>query len=183
MIRDEVPSFDEWVRSLRTQVIVQPLNVSNLPRAAQLLNKTNQMNLSTRRMTERELYAWAQQEDHHVWTFRVVDKFGDAGLTGIVSIEIKEALGTIVDFVLSCRVMVRRVEETMLIFVARATQQLGVETLNAKYIPTSKNKVCLAFWRERSDFDVDVKGESFKMMLEEPGPVPDGIELVMKDTL
>ena len=70
----------------------------------------------------------------------------------------------------------------MLIFVARATLQLGVKTLNAKYIPTSKNKVCLALWREHSDFDVDAKGESFKRILEEPGPVPDGIQLVMKDT-
>ena len=182
VIRDEVQSFDEWVRSLHTKVIVEPLNESNLPRAAQLLNKTNQMNLSTRRMTERELHAWAQHEYHHVWTFRVVDKFGDAGLTGIVSIEINESLGTIVDFVLSCRVMGRRIEETMLIFVARATLQLGVKTLNAKYIPTSKNKVCLALWREHSDFDVDAKGESFKRILEEPGPVPDGIELVMKNT-
>ena len=53
-VRDEATSFDEWLRSLGTQVRIERLNASNLPRTVQLLNKTNQMNLSTRRMTEAE---------------------------------------------------------------------------------------------------------------------------------
>jgi len=88
---------------------------------------------------------------------------------------------TIADFVLSCRVMGRRVEETMLHFVANAARQLGVRQLKATYTPTAKNKVCLAFWKERSGFEVDASGESFTLRLETPHPLPNGIELIVKD--
>ncbi len=182
-MRDRVKSFDEWVCSLGTRVIVEPLNASNLPRAAQLVNKTNQMNLSTRRMGEADLAAWAEQENHHLWTFRVLDKFGDAGLTGIASIEIEGGSASFVDFVLSCRVIGRKVEEMILSFVANTTMAFGVKHLRAKYVPTPKNKVCLAFWQERSGFEVDASGESFTLRLESPLPTPNGIELVRKDAL
>ena len=179
-VRGEVKSFDDWLRSLGTQVIVEHLNASNLPRAAQLMNKTNQMNLSTRRMTEAELSAWADQENHRLWTFRVGDKFGDAGLTGIVSVEIEQASAVIVDFVLSCRVIGRRVEETMLHFMGRAAEQSGVKQLQARFVPTTKNKVCLAFWKERSGFTMDSGGELFTLRLDVPYPLPEGINLVIK---
>ena len=50
----------------------------NIERATQLLNKTNQMNLTTRRMTAGELMAWARQNNHVLWTFRVADRFGES---------------------------------------------------------------------------------------------------------
>jgi len=63
-----------------------------------LLNKTNQMNLSTRRMSEADFYAWAKAQDRRVWTFRVSDKFGDSGLTGILSLELDGSRARIIDF-------------------------------------------------------------------------------------
>jgi FkbH-like protein len=180
-IREEVKSFDEWLPTLGMKVIVERLSPSNLPRTAQLLNKTNQMNLSTRRMTEGELATWADQDNHWVWTFRVADRFGDSGLTGIVSIVREGSSATIADFVLSCRVMGRRVEETMLHFVAGATRQLGMKQLKATYAPTARNKVCLTFWKECSGFEVGADGESFTLRLETSYPLPKGVELIAED--
>ena len=90
-LKNTVSSLEEWLKRLAIRVRVEELHPSNLQRATQLLNKTNQMNLSTRRMSEAELAAWAEQKHHRLWTVRVSDKFGDAGLTGIVSLDSSES--------------------------------------------------------------------------------------------
>lgn len=136
----KAPSHEEWLKSLDIKVKVSLLNKTNLQRTAQLLNKTNQMNLSTRRMTEAELWEWASSPDHKVWTFSVSDKFGDSGLVGIASMA---ASGQVVDFILSCRVMGRTVEEAMLYFLINHAKK----TLSFLYQPTEKNKPCLDFLR------------------------------------
>jgi FkbH-like protein len=176
--RDEAQSFDDWLRSLETRVFVEPLSAANLPRTAQLLNKTNQMNLATRRLTEKELLAWSEAASHRVWAFRVQDKFGDSGLTGIASIQLDGDVGIIVDFVLSCRVMGRKVEEAMLSFLGRAAGKIGARHLSATYSPTPRNKVCLAFWQERSGFEAEAEGRTFHRDLAKPLPAPEGILLV-----
>ena len=109
-MQSQVPSLDEWLDGLGTVVRFAPLNASNLPRTTQLLNKTNQMNLRTRRMSEPELMEWSSAKGRELWSVTVSDKLGDAGLTGIVGIETERAVATVTDYVLSCRVMGRRVE-------------------------------------------------------------------------
>ena len=89
-LKKSVTSSEEWLRHLAIRVQVEELHPANLQRATQLLNKTNQMNLSTRRMSEAELMAWAEQKHRKLWTLRVSDRFGDSGLTGIVSLEIQD---------------------------------------------------------------------------------------------
>jgi FkbH-like protein len=104
-LKKTVRSLEEWLRHLAIRVQVEELHPANLQRATQLLNKTNQMNLSTRRLTEQELLAWAAGPRRRLWTVSVSDRFGDAGLTGIVSIEADGSVGRVVDYLLSCRVM------------------------------------------------------------------------------
>jgi len=177
-LKRHVGSLDEWIRTLSTRVKVEELKEENLQRTVQLLNKTNQMNLSTRRMTETELACWVECENHNMWTVRVSDKFGDAGLTGIVSIEIdkKAKTGQIIDFVLSCRVMGRKIEETMLYGVVEYGRSIGLEGIYAKYIPTAKNKPCLEFWK-RSGFSCQGGNDTFAWGLECPYPLPNGVTI------
>jgi len=136
------------------------------------------MNLATRRLTEAELQAWASEQGRGVWTFRVQDRFGDSGLTGIASLQRERESARIVDFVLSCRVMGRRVEETILSYLAQAARELGARQLDATYLPTSKNGVCLTFWKERSGFEQLPDGEAFRRSLDLPYATPAGVELV-----
>ena len=88
-VRDETKrdfaSLDQWLLDLQTVVRFERLAAHNLPRATQLLNKTNQMNLRTRRLTEPEFWDWAQRDGHDVWAVTVRDHYGDAGLTGIIT--------------------------------------------------------------------------------------------------
>ena len=146
--RHQVNDLEEWLVTLKTTANVEELNQGNLPRAVQLLNKTNQMNLSTRRMPEADFHAWARVEDRRVWTFRVSDKFGDAGLTGVISVELDGSRARIIDFVLSCRVMGRKIEETMLHVAIDWARSCGAEEVYATYSPTPKNKPCYEFFQK-----------------------------------
>ena len=151
-LQSTLGSAADWLRSLEVRVQVEPLHEANLTRTAQLLNKTNQMNLSTRRLTESELLAWANQPGRVLWTFRVSDRFGDSGLVGIVSLETEGERARIVDFVLSCRVFGRAIEETMVHVAVDHARALGAHEVRAEYLPTAKNKPCLEFWQQRSGF-------------------------------
>ncbi len=144
-LRSQAGSVDEWLRTLDLCLKVEPVQESNLARSTQLLNKTNQMNLSTRRMTEQELLAWASLENHQVWSFHVSDKFGDSGLTGILSLETAGGRARIVDFVLSCRVMGRKVEEAMLHVAIAWARSEQIREVYAQYSPSARNKPCYDF--------------------------------------
>ncbi len=159
-LKRKVGSLEEWLKSLKIKVKVEELNEVKLRRTSQLLNKTNQMNLTTRRLTESELVNWVQQNNRKLWVFRVSDKFGDSGLTGIISLEVKNKTGKIVDFVLSCRVMGRKIEETMLYTVIKYSQSINMDKIYAQYIPTPKNKPCLDFWMS-SEFVYEQKDNVF----------------------
>jgi FkbH-like protein len=147
-LRKQVGSVQEWLSSLSIKITVEELNAGNLARTAQLLNKTNQMNLATRRLTEPELLAWTGTARRKVWTFRVADRYGDAGLTGILGIEPGDTEATITDFVLSCRVMGRKVEETMLSIAVDHARHLGLARVAARYVPTPRNRPCLQFFTQ-----------------------------------
>lgn len=174
-MRREVTSVEDWLRRLELQIKVEQLSPANLPRAAQLLNKTNQMNLSTRRMSETELAAWAAAPGHSVWVFRVKDKLGDAGLTGLASLEVTGDRAQIVDFLLSCRVLGRKVEQTMLHWLVQQALAAGAHEVWAEYLPTPKNKICLEFW-QRSGFQSD-NSRRFCWNTGLKYPLPDYIQL------
>jgi FkbH-like protein len=176
--RAQMRSVDDWLKTLKTVVAVEPLTAENLPRAAQLLNKTNQMNLTTRRMSDAELIQWSAIPRRCCWAIRVEDKFGTAGLTGILSVESSDDKLTIVDFVLSCRVMGRKVEETMLNIAVQHARRHGLKTVTATYLPTSKNKPCLDFFR-RSDFIEDQSSSTFSWNVSRDYPAPENIKVVM----
>jgi FkbH-like protein len=159
-IKEEAGSFDEWLKTLKISLRVDKLNESNLPRATQLLNKTNQMNLRTRRMSEKEFYSWSQQENNHVRVFWVADKFGDSGLTAVVSLVINGNQAEIVDFVMSCRIMGRQIERNLVSFITRLAGSLGAKEITAQYSATIKNKPCLDFWLN-SNFNVDQSKKVF----------------------
>jgi FkbH-like protein len=156
-LAQSLESVDDWFRKLGIRIQVEPLSQANLSRAAQLLNKTNQMNLATRRLSAEQLWSWAAEPGQRLWTLRVADKFGDSGLVGIVSVAGAQGQGEISDFILSCRVFGRRVEESMLHVATRHARTLGWRTLRARYRPTEKNKPTLTFL-ERSGLQKDGDG-------------------------
>jgi len=135
-------SIDDWLRELNMRVLITPLTRASVVRAAQLMNKTNQMNLRTRRLGDNELLAWAAMPGHEFWTFTVSDRFGESGLTGLLGLQLNADSLHVADLVLSCRVMGRRVEEAMLAFAVERARALGAQSLIVEALETAKNKPC-----------------------------------------
>lgn len=146
--RTSVSSLEDWLGTLDMEVEIAPLSAPSLARAAQLLNKTNQMNLATRRLTAGELLAWSNSPGHAAWTVAVRDRFGDLGLTGFFSAAFAPGGPLrVTDFLLSCRVMGRRIEEAMLAVLDRHARSVGAPGLELTFVPTAKNQPCLDFLR------------------------------------
>ena len=143
-------TLDEWVKSLDLTVKVAELSASNVHRVAQLLNKTNQMNLTTRRLTEQELIAWTTDKRNQLWALSVKDRYADHGLTAIVSVQSSRDECRILDFVLSCRVFGRNIEAAMLELAREEAQRCAAPRLSAEYFKTEKNAPTLEFLENRS---------------------------------
>lgn len=174
-LKNEIASLEDWLELLDLNVCVERLDHSNLERATQLFNKTNQMNLKTRRMPAAELLSWAQTKGHAVWTFRVWDRFGDYGLCGISSFVQDGATGHMEDFLLSCRAMTRGVEDAMLATVMQHAREVGCGVLSAKYVPSSRNVPCKRWLESLSP--VSQEGNRFIFSLATPRARPRHIQL------
>ena len=172
----EIGSRDEWLQSLGTEVHVSPIVDATYPRVTQLLNKTNQLNLRTRRMSEPELRAWSSQPGRSLLTISVGDRYGDLGLVGIIGIEFVDDAGWVTDFVLSCRAMGRGIEETMLHAAWQEAVRFGARALHVRYEPTDRNEPTLRVLRslgleERDDLEFMIDGE-------EQARIPAGVFVV-----
>jgi FkbH-like protein len=130
---------ENWLGSLQIKVSVAPLRRESLPRAAQLLNKTNQFNLTLRRLDEKSFWDWAEDPANSIYTFNVSDRFGDFGLVGLSSISVAGADAQITDFVMSCRVMGKKVEEALLGYTVERAKASGAAHISAPPVDGPRN--------------------------------------------
>ena len=140
-------SLEKWLESIDIKVKCEALQEDNFQRVLQLLNKTNQMNLTTSRYLEDELLKIKNDSLIEFYSFSVKDNFGDAGLTGVMGVKQVDNSLILTDFLLSCRVIGRKVEETMLSVAIDLAVQKGCSSFIANYIQTDKNKPCLDFFK------------------------------------
>ena len=139
-------SRTEFLASLDIQCGIVPALDAPLSRTAQLLSKTNQFNLTTRRHSATEIEALAGHPGSIAVALRYRDRFGDGGVVG-VTLCVKEADTCRIDtFLLSCRVIGRGVETALLWFIAERAKAQGLSTLRGEYIPTAKNAPCAEFY-------------------------------------
>lgn len=134
-------NIEEFIANLQMSATVAGIDEMNLPRAAQLVNKSNQFNLTTRRYTEEQLRAAASEPGTVVRTFKLRDRFADNGLIGVmIGRERPEASALDVDtWLMSCRVLGRRVEEFMVGVMMQAALDRGLTRVTGRYLPTAKN--------------------------------------------
>jgi FkbH-like protein len=143
---DMAGDLEGWLRSLKIEVRAAPLRPETLPRAAQLLNKTNQFNLSLRRLDEKSLWNWTSEPNKETYTFHISDRFGEFGLAALTSVEVQGNQARIVDFVMSCRVMGKKVEEAVLGYTVAHAQARGVDHVIAPLIDGPRNQPARGFF-------------------------------------
>jgi FkbH-like protein len=144
--RTAAPSIEQFLTGLGTKIFFTRAHDEDLARAAQLTQKTNQFNLTTRRYTEQELRALQTTPGAEVFIASVADKYGDNGKV-FASIVRRDRHGTaeLDTFLMSCRVMGRFIEDQILDQLVRELRANGLSRLRVQYIPTRKNTPARAF--------------------------------------
>ena len=143
-LRGTVQSIDEYLRALDMTLAFGAIKSVDLGRVAQLINKTNQFNPTTRRCTVEELTETAGAPDNIALQFRLVDRFGDNGLISAMILRPAPDDPGILDielWVMSCRVFGRQVEFEAMSIAVEAARRAGVRVIRAEYIPSKKNAV------------------------------------------
>lgn len=140
-LRQGSDSLEQFLTNLQMTARAGPFEDVNLSRIAQLVNKSNQFNLTTKRRTEEQLRALARSSDHVTLSFRLRDRFADNGLIGVLIGRILPEEGTLeIDtWIMSCRVLGRRIEEFMCGLLMEAAKSRGLQRLRGRYLPTAKN--------------------------------------------
>ena len=131
-----------FLESLGMKLVIEPANSFSIPRIAQMTQKTNQFNLTTRRCTEDEVRGLLSS-GWRIFTLSVSDKFGDSGITGCAMVTPEGMIDT---FLLSCRVLGRGIEDEFLKCVCRMMKKQGLRTLRAEYSPSPKNGQVAGFY-------------------------------------
>ena len=126
--------FDEFLESLDIQIIIEAVNEFNIQRIAQMTQKTNQFNLTTKRYTDADIRNF-MTNGWKIWCISVADKFGNSGITGCAMVN-----GNKIDtFLLSCRILGKGIEIAFAKTLFKIFVSEGMLELKAQYIPTTKN--------------------------------------------
>jgi FkbH-like protein len=138
---------EEFLQALQLKLDLSIAGADDLNRVTQLINKTNQFNLTTVRRTLEEVRSLASLSDHRIYSLRVRDKFGDYGLTGVAIVQVSpdRTRWTIESLLLSCRVLGRGVESALLAILADDARAQGVNEFVASFLPTAKNSLAANF--------------------------------------
>jgi len=145
-------NLDDFLRSLEIEVEIDAAVPFSIPRIAQLTQKTNQLNVTTRRYTEAQIQSFAADPDVAVCSVSSKDRFGSDGIVGVFILRFDEDTCRIDTLLLSCRVIGRGIEQYMLAAIVDLCRERGVRTLVGEFLPTAKNEPAAGLY-ERMGFD------------------------------
>jgi FkbH-like protein len=164
-LEKSVNDIDEFLSQLGIRIDIRKADKFTIPRISQLVQKTNQFNLTTIRFQEEEILKFSEDKNMLVGCAQTADKFGDNGITGVFIVKKNPDYSewNIESFLLSCRVMGRRIEYGIMEYILNEARKEGIRRVRGRYIPTSKNKPCENFLTH-SGFKKD--GEDWVLPLE-----------------
>jgi FkbH-like protein len=180
-LEQSASSIEDFLRTLDLKVKIQPVNNFDTPRVVQLIGKTNQFNLTTRRHTDAEVRQFRESKDAIVYSMAVTDKFGDEGVVGVAIVKIKDDDWWVDSLLMSCRVIGRSVETALIAKIVADARESKAKRIIGEYIPTKKNPPAADLY-ERHGFgmpeETDNNGTSWILNLDtDTVEVPDWIEL------
>ncbi|HEX2870080.1 MAG TPA: HAD-IIIC family phosphatase [Polyangiaceae bacterium] len=152
-LQKQAGDVDAYLASLGMRLTVQPFDDSGRQRIAQLINKSNQFNLTTRRYTEAEVAQIEQDSSAFALQLRLSDSFGDNGMISVVICRRSGDAWEIDTWLMSCRVLGRKVEQAVLAELAFHAREHGVRRLLGEYLPTEKNALVATHY-ERLGFSL-----------------------------
>lgn len=138
--------YKEYLKSLQMKAVIAPFEAMYMARIAQLTNKSNQFNLTTKRFSQSEIEAIAQNEKYITLYGKLEDKFGDNGVVSVVIGEIEGNILHIRLWLMSCRVLKRDMEFAMMDTLVEKCKEQGIDTIYGYYYPTAKNAMVKEFY-------------------------------------
>ena len=130
--------IDDFLKQCKMKATFRTPKETEYNRCYELIQRTNQLNSSGRRLTMEELKEYFSNKNYETYLIQVEDKFGNYGIVGFSIVDVSEE-PTITDFVISCRVANKKVEHTYILYLAEKYKIKGCKTLKMNYTKTSKN--------------------------------------------
>ena len=147
-IRSRIENYDDYLASLEMRMTIAPFDAVGRSRITQLINKSNQFNLTTKRYGEEEVRRIEDDPDLMGWQVRLEDKFAQHGMIGVVIVRNEDAEWSIDTWLQSCRVLKRGVEQCVMNNLLESAERAGVRTIRSTYIPTDRNGMVAEFYPE-----------------------------------
>lgn len=144
--QDSFGDYQEYLESLAMTAVIKPFEPLYMARIAQLTNKSNQFNLTTRRYTQAQIEQIASDASYITLYGKLEDKFGDNGVVSVV-IGHKDGSSLHIDlWLMSCRVLKRDMEFAMMDVLVHTCKREGIAKIKGYYYPTAKNKMVEKFY-------------------------------------
>ncbi|MBT4764549.1 HAD-IIIC family phosphatase [bacterium] len=140
-LRNTMVDLDSYLHSLEMKAEIQSFNEKRIKRIVQLISKTNQFNLTTHRYNEKQILNFLNNDSYYAIQVKLSDTFGDNGVVSIIICDKNSSEWVIDTWVMSCRVLGRRLEEFIFYEIVRSAKTAGVKRIVGIYIPTERNKI------------------------------------------
>ncbi len=173
IIKTQFTNVNDYLASLGMQIKLERFNAFNLPRIAQLIQRSNQFNLMTRRYGEAACEAMMKDKACAPLTLKLSDKFGDYGLISVVILKPAGEALEIDEYLMSCRVLQRGVEGFAMNNIFAYAQRLGAKRVVGHYLPTAKNDMVKNFFKSfgfEKVGEVDGGGSKWALAVEDYRP-------------
>ena len=148
-LQRDLPTLDAYYASLAMELTVEPVSAMTLARAADLTQRTNQFNLAPQRLTRDALADTLAMPGVEGYIFGLRDRFGDYGLVALTICEERDEAVRVSTLLMSCRVLKRTVEDTVLAFVATRAEDRRRSAIEGVFRPTARNQAAATFYRDR----------------------------------
>lgn len=147
-LKESVATLQDYLKSLEMACSIRLAEEKDIKRAAQLTQRTNQFNLTTRRYSESDVQQMLENPNWKAYVLGLKDKFGDNGTVGLALVEKQSGCWRIDTFLMSCRVIGRQAEDALVDAICRDAVSAGIVKLTGEYIRTSKNGLVEDFWQK-----------------------------------
>ncbi len=147
-LHQNATSIEDYYRSLKMELQIAPSTTMTLGRIAQLTQKTNQFNLTTKRYSEQQVEELGGNPDWQIYSFSVRDVFGDNGIVGVAFLRKEDETFEIDTLLMSCRVIGRTVETAMISLLADKAKCSGANSIWGWFLPTKKNVPAAEFFSD-----------------------------------
>jgi FkbH-like protein len=145
-LESSTTSMEEFYNDLQMVVSIRPVDDYAFPRVVDLIHKTNQFNLTTRRHSAAQLSEMVSDSSYGIFSLQVTDRFGDNGIVGVAIVQIEGTTARIDTLLLSCRVIGRTVETAFLRFLVDWAKVRGANEMLGEFLPTAKNAPAADFF-------------------------------------